>query len=206
MHGAGTDQQLDLLHDLLGVSAIPLLLLLLPAFLHLVVGANTNERERRKQTCQNQLAEGSVGNTHTHTYTDTNSHTYTSLTPRRVLLVMSPRKRRYSTSPSPSQYSCSSSLTCHPAAIARKMNHKCLVVIVTRSQRHRSAKSGSTQPDALASLPKQTRTCRLRSVTRDMSSAWANCCAVTFPRLRRAKSLRLSDKSSFCSQAQGGCH
>ena len=46
MHGAGTDQQLDLLHDLLGVSAILLFLLLLPAFLHLVVGANTNERER----------------------------------------------------------------------------------------------------------------------------------------------------------------
>ena len=55
-------------------------------------------------------------------------------------------------------------------------------------------------------FPKQTRTCRSRSVTRDMSSAWENCCAVTFPRLRRAKSLRLSDKSSFCSQARGGCH
>ena len=98
----GTDRQLDLLHDFLSVSAIPLFFLLLPALLHLVVGANTNERERRKQTCQNQLAEGSVGNTHTHTYTDTNSHTYTSLTPRRVLLVMSQRKRRYSTSRSAS--------------------------------------------------------------------------------------------------------
>ena len=143
--------------------------------------------------------------THTLTYTHTHTDTHTSLTPRRVLLVMSPRKRRYSTSPSPSQYSCSS-LTCHPATIARQMNHKCLVVIVTRSQRHRSAKSGSTQQDALTSLPKQARTCRSRSVTRDMSIAWANCCAVTFPRLRRSKSLRLSDKSSFCSQAQGGCH
>ena len=46
MHGAGTDQQLDLLHDLLGVSPTLLFLLLLPAFLHLVVGAHTNERER----------------------------------------------------------------------------------------------------------------------------------------------------------------
>ena len=49
MHGPGTDQQLYLLHDLLGVSAIPLVLLLLPAFLHLVVGANTNERERERE-------------------------------------------------------------------------------------------------------------------------------------------------------------
>ena len=62
------------------------------------------------------------------------------------------------------------------------------------------------QQDALASLPKQTRTCRLRSVARDMSIASANCCAVTFPRLRRPTSLRLLDRSSFCSQAQGGCH
>ena len=46
MHGAGTDRQLDLLHDFLSVSAILLFLLLLPAFLHLVVGAHTNERER----------------------------------------------------------------------------------------------------------------------------------------------------------------
>ena len=46
LHGAGTDRQLDFLHDLLSVSAILLFLLLLPAFLHLVVGANTNERER----------------------------------------------------------------------------------------------------------------------------------------------------------------
>ena len=90
--------------------------------------------------------------THTHTDTHTLSHTHTSLTPRRVLLVMSPRKRRYSTSPSPSQYSCSS-LTCHPAATARKMNHKCLVVIVIRNQPRRSAKSGSSEPDSLASLP-----------------------------------------------------
>ena len=119
---------------------------------------------------------------------------------------MSPRKRRYSTSPFPSQYSFSSSLTCQPAAIARQMNHKCLIVIVARSQPRRSAKSGSTQQDSFGSLPKQSRTCRSRSVTRDMSSAWENCCAVTFPRLRRSTSLRLSDKSSFCSQAQGGCH
>ena len=46
---------------------------------------------REKQTtCQNQLAEGDVGNTHTHI------HTHTSL------LVMSQRKRRYSTSRSAS--------------------------------------------------------------------------------------------------------
>ena len=45
MHGPGTDQQLDPLHDRLGVSPILLFLLLLPAFLHLVVGAHTNERE-----------------------------------------------------------------------------------------------------------------------------------------------------------------
>ena len=45
MHGAGTDQQLDLLHDFLSVSTILLFLLLLPAFLHLVVRAHTNERE-----------------------------------------------------------------------------------------------------------------------------------------------------------------
>ena len=137
--------------------------------------------------------------THTHTHTHRHTQTHTSLTPRRVLLVRldnrvggkrSPRKRRYSTSPSPSQYSCSS-LTCHPAAIARKMNHKCLVVIVTRSQRHRSAKSGSTQQDSLASLPKQARTCRSRSVTRDMSIAWANCCAVTFPRVETVNVLEV---------------
>ena len=64
---------------------------------------------REKQTtCQNQLAEGDVGNTHTLTYTHshrrthTHTHTHTSLTPRRVLLVMSQRKRRYSTSRSAS--------------------------------------------------------------------------------------------------------
>ena len=90
--------------------------------------------------------------THTHTHTHRHTQTHTSLTPRRVLLVMSPRKRRYSTSPSASLYSCSGSLTCHPAAIARKTNHKCLVIVI-RNQPHRSAKSGSTQPDALTSRP-----------------------------------------------------
>ena len=49
MHGPGTDQQLDLLHNLLSVSTILLFLLLLPAFLHLVVGASTNERERERE-------------------------------------------------------------------------------------------------------------------------------------------------------------
>ena len=145
--------------------------------------------------------------THIHTLTQTHAHTHTHthlLDTSKGVAGESPRKQRYSTSPSPSQYSCSS-LTCHPAAIARKTNHKCLVIVI-RNQPHRSAKSGSTQQDSLASLPKQARTCRSRSVTRDMSIAWANCCAVTFPRLRRSKSLRLSDKSSFCSQAQGGCH
>ena len=39
------------------------------------------------------------------------------------------------------------------SAIARKMNHKCLVVIVIRNQPRRSAKSGSSEPDSLASLP-----------------------------------------------------
>ena len=33
------------------------------------------------------------------------------------------------------------------------MNHKCLVVIVIRNQPRRSAKSGSSEPDSLASLP-----------------------------------------------------
>ena len=100
---------------------------------------------REKQTtCQNQLAEGDVGNTHTLTYTHSHRHTH-SLSHTHLLDTSkgvageSPRKQRYSTSPSPSQYSCSS-LTCHPAATARKMNHKCLVVIVIRNQPRRSRK------------------------------------------------------------------
>ena len=169
---------------------------------------------REKQTtCQNQLAEGDVGNTHTHTHihtlTQTHAHTHTHThlldtskgvagdVPKEAAILnksvsiavqlqqqlnLSSSRHRKKNEPQVSRCYCDTKST---TSLRQVRKH-------------------ATRLFGLSS--QQARTCRSRSVTRDMSSAWENCCAVTFPRLRRPTSLRLSDKSSFCSQAQGGCH